>query len=207
MKTKEYYNYLIYENGNIYSNKSKRFIKPYKHKSGYLVMDIYINKKRKVKYIHRILAECFLENKDNKKCINHKDGNKENNNLSNLEWCTYQENSIHAFKNGLNKISDKAKERCRKMGKSHSPEKRLEMAKLGGFAAGALASKKVYCYKTKTIFPSISEAAKHLNIRNSTLARYLKGTRKNKTTLTLYNEPELAEHMIEEIKIRVFDGK
>lgn len=55
------------------------------------------------KYIHRLLAEHFIYNPKNKPCINHIDGNKLNFDLSNIEWCTYSENNIHAFEMGLQK--------------------------------------------------------------------------------------------------------
>jgi hypothetical protein len=53
--------------------------------------------------VHRLVCVTFLENISNFKCINHKDGNKLNNNLSNLEWCDFSHNSLHAFKMGLQK--------------------------------------------------------------------------------------------------------
>lgn len=48
--------------------------------------------------VHRLVAAAFIENPENKKCINHKDGNPANNNLSNLEWVTHSENHLHAFR-------------------------------------------------------------------------------------------------------------
>lgn len=60
--------------------------------------------------VHRLVAITFLENKQNKPCINHKDGNKINNNINNLEWCTYSENTLHAYKNGLEKITEKQRQ-------------------------------------------------------------------------------------------------
>lgn len=58
-------------------------------------------------YIHRLVALTFLENPENKKIVNHKDGNKINDSLDNLEWVTSSENSIHAIQNGLSKRSKK----------------------------------------------------------------------------------------------------
>jgi len=51
--------------------------------------------------VHRIVAEAFLPNPLSLPCINHKDGDKWNNHVSNLEWCSYSENSIHAYAIGL----------------------------------------------------------------------------------------------------------
>lgn len=57
--------------------------------------------KRRTHLIHRILAQIFIPNPENKKEVNHKDGNKHNNNLSNLEWVTRRENSLHSVRIGL----------------------------------------------------------------------------------------------------------
>lgn len=57
---------------------------------------------RRMKSVHRLVAEAFIPNPENKRTVNHKDGDKHNNVLSNLEWATYQENSQHAHNTGLN---------------------------------------------------------------------------------------------------------
>jgi hypothetical protein len=94
-------NYVIYENGSILGPKGN-FLAPWMGRGGYL--KICLKQKPKVRwvYLHRLMCENFIDNPLNKKEINHKDGDKLNNCLSNLEWVTKSENGLHAFLNGLN---------------------------------------------------------------------------------------------------------
>lgn len=93
--------YFISPNGDVYSVKSKRLLKPLQNEKGYLYVDLRVNYKRKVKKIHRIVAETFLINTKGYKEINHKNGIKTDNRVENLEWCTRSENLLHAYKMGL----------------------------------------------------------------------------------------------------------
>ncbi|MEQ9091828.1 MAG: NUMOD4 motif-containing HNH endonuclease [Balneola sp.] len=61
------------------------------------------NGKRFTKSLHRVVAKAFLSNPDNYKEVNHKDGNPSNNHVSNLEWVTSSENTVHSYNNGLQK--------------------------------------------------------------------------------------------------------
>jgi len=72
---------------------------------GYLATRI--GDKNKKELMHRLVAKLFIPNPDDLPVVNHKDGNKKNNRANNLEWTTYQDNSLHACKTGLNKRSSK----------------------------------------------------------------------------------------------------
>lgn len=75
---------------------------------GYRRVNLHIGGKKKNFLLHRIIAETFIPNPENKSEVNHKDGNKCNNDVSNLEWTTRDENRIHADESGLRKRSIEA---------------------------------------------------------------------------------------------------
>lgn len=76
-------------------------------KTGYFCVDIHEDGKAKKHYLHRLLAESYIPNPENKRTVNHIDGNKQNNDLSNLEWASDSENISHAYQNNLNHCSTK----------------------------------------------------------------------------------------------------
>lgn len=97
-------NYLVSNSGRIRRVGSNRD-KAVQTKDGYLITQIYMNGDREHVRIHRAVAEEFIPNPDNKPEVNHIDGNKLNNDVSNLEWVTKKENCRHAWDNGLVKPS------------------------------------------------------------------------------------------------------
>lgn len=82
--------------------KGERLLKPcLAKKEGYYITCLRINGGKEYYRIHRLVAVMFLENNNNLPSVNHKDGNKINNHVSNLEWVTTGENTSHAFRTGL----------------------------------------------------------------------------------------------------------
>ena len=93
-KIKRNPNYSINRNGEVRNDATGRIKTPYENKAnGYMTVDLYTNNKSTKVTIHRLLAEAFIPNPDNKPCIDHKDGDRKNNKLSNLRWATYSENN------------------------------------------------------------------------------------------------------------------
>ena len=94
--------YLIYDDGRIYDIKEEKFRQPRENKKGYDKVSFYIDGKYKRLFVHRLVLMTFkpVEGMENLQ-VNHIDGNKKNNRLENLEWCTQKENIEHAIVHGL----------------------------------------------------------------------------------------------------------
>ena len=91
--------YTIYSNGDIHSGKTDLFLKPRKNKNGYLIVTL-----DKEQYLlHRLVALHFIPNPYRYSQVNHIDGNKENNDVLNLEWCSAAQNIEHSLKENLRK--------------------------------------------------------------------------------------------------------
>lgn len=89
--------YMLYPDGRVFSFKNNQFMAQIKNTNGYLICELSDGHGKKKKYyIHRLLAKYYIPNDDpSKDCINHKDENKLNNSLDNLEWCTKAYNSSY----------------------------------------------------------------------------------------------------------------
>jgi len=131
-----------------------------KHKlnnDGYAISVLHKDGKRLQTGLHRIVASAFLENKDGKKEVNHKDGNKLNNSPDNLEWCDRGENVRHSFEKGLNKPH---------IGEKHG------MAKL------------FIDLRTGIFYGCMADAAKSRNMTRHQLKNRLAGKLPNETDIT-----------------------
>jgi hypothetical protein len=101
-------NYLIYPSGKVYSKYVKRYLSPYKNKrTGYLYVTLCKDGKEKKHNIHRLLAIHYIDNPDNKRCVDHWNGDRTNNKLNNLRWATYSENGQNRGENKNNKLGVK----------------------------------------------------------------------------------------------------
>ena len=100
-KIPNYDNYFIYDNGDVLNISTNKILKGSIGENGYKYYRLSKNNNKKMFYAHRLVAEIFIENPYNLPIVNHKDGNKLNNNKENLEWVNYSENINHAYKNNL----------------------------------------------------------------------------------------------------------
>jgi len=120
---------------------------------GYKVVNI----GKKVNYVHRLIANAFIPNVNALNLINHLDGDKLNNSLSNLEWCDHSRNIQHAYDNKLRVISDKH----RKSSRNNMMKNRRDCSVM------------VLNTSTGVFFSSIKEAAKSICVDASTISRKL----------------------------------
>lgn len=108
--------YKLDSHGNIYSVKRSKLLRPGCNKQGYNTVVLCKEGKEKSFKVHRLVAITFIPNPNNYPCINHKDENKTNNEVSNLEWCTYQYNINYGT--GIERRSETMKNDPTKLRKS-----------------------------------------------------------------------------------------
>lgn len=117
MIIRDFPNYSIFKDGSVINNISGKQLKPHDDGYGYKRVGLYKNKRRFYFFVHRLVAIHFLDNPQHFQYVNHRDENKSNNSVENLEWCTalYNANygtklirqaktrghSVKAFKNGV----------------------------------------------------------------------------------------------------------
>lgn len=89
------------------ATRKERILKPLKHPRGYFRVALWKDNKSKFFFIHRLVAEYFMDNPESKPTINHIDGDKSNNHIDNLEWSTYRENMNHAVENRISACGER----------------------------------------------------------------------------------------------------
>lgn len=144
--------YAITEDGRVWSKKHNKFMQDRADKDGYRRINLRAeDKKSYTRFIHRLVAEAYIPNPDNKPEINHKDENKTNNCVSNLEWATTKENINHGTR------TQRAME-----SRSNNPNAKSR-------------AKKVYCFETDTVYESGTAAAAALHIDQGSISRCCNG--------------------------------
>lgn len=143
---------------------SERIMANNLHKSGYVQVSLNINGCCANNKVHRLVAIAFIENPKNLPQVNHKDGNKQNNNVSNLEWCTAIENVQHAEATGLRNSKGQGNQFY---GKKHTIESKRIISEKHHL------SRKVIDKYTGNEYPSITAAACANGIRPVTLSARL----------------------------------
>lgn len=93
--------YKIYSDGRVFSLIKNKFMKVYTLPNGYDKIGLTKNEKQKGFLVHRLVAQHFIPNPQNKKCVNHKNSVRNSNDVSNLEWVTHSENRLHGLKHGF----------------------------------------------------------------------------------------------------------
>lgn len=158
MKIEGYENYEVIPNGEVVNIKTGKVLKPQKSKNGYLHVGLYKNGKLKNYSVHRLVAEAFIPNPLNLPCVNHKDEDKTNNDIENLEWCTYKYNINYG-------VSLKKRAKTQR-------ETGVQINNKG-------TSKAVYQYTTNglilNVYPSIREVKRTLGYDDSCIAKCCRG--------------------------------
>lgn len=175
------------EKNNRTFNIKGKIITPTDNGNGYLIIGLRKNGKRKNKYIHRLVAEAFLDKCDGQEYINHIDFNKKNNNISNLEWCTQKENINYSIKKGryisgkketINKINKKLIKKEQELESKilylwdndvKNIDKISDIVHLNFKSVKKILQKndrkkKIKCIETGEVFETIKEANKKYNV-------------------------------------------
>ena len=107
--------YQVSSFGNVKSLKRDITLSPTKNRRGYIIVSLSADNTKRTFSVHRLVAQAFIDNPENKPQVNHIDGDKTNNCAYNLEWATNSENQKHAFSNGLQTNIGNNNPKCRKI--------------------------------------------------------------------------------------------
>lgn len=167
-------------------SKKEKILKLSEDKDGYLLITLHKNKKVKTFKVHRLVAETFVPNPNNYPIINHKDENKINNHVSNLEWCTVKYNNNYGTRNERSSKSQKGLQAGEKhpiYGKHRTEETKNKISKSNKGKMSGIKHpkcKKIICTTTGKKFDYIKQAGKFYKIEStSSISACCKGKRKS----------------------------
>jgi hypothetical protein len=152
-----------------------KYLKPKLTVNGYHQVQLFNNEGEKWFLVHRLVAEAYTTNVENKRCVNHMDGVKTNNCLLNLEWATDSENHKHAFRTGLRVNGEKQRNAIRETGK--------RLGRENGIKGGLKKRKLVLNNLTGIFYNGLQEAADSIGIKRGTLNSMMTGQNPNRTNL------------------------
>lgn len=150
--------YSVSDEGQVRNDLTGRILKAHPDRFGYLHLGLSNDDGRKKRYTHRLAAEAFIPNPDGKTEVNHKDGNKRNCSVSNLEWVTPHENRLHMY---------------RVLGIAPNRPTKEHLDKI--HALGKIArAKPVRCIETGAIYDSMRTAASAFGLSESSVSYAVK---------------------------------
>ena len=169
-QVKGFENYLITLDGKVFSLYTMKFLKLKVTNAGYNQIQLFSgNGDYKHFSVHRLVADAYISNFENKEQVNHMDGNKLNNLACNLEWMTRSENQQHCSDTGLRKVDDAMRARGRHAGK------------MCGAQNGKINNKIILDEATGIYYIGVQEAANALGIKRKALYYKLQ-SKSNKST-------------------------
>lgn len=146
-------NYSVSNTGLVRNDDTGKLVKSYKSSTGYSITHLSKDKRKYNVKIHRIVAQAFIPNQRNERCVNHINGNKQDNRVENLEWCSHSWNNIHSY---------------RTLGRS-------SINAITAMAAANL--KPVVCVESGIVYGSIKEAANRTGALRGNISLCLAGKR------------------------------
>lgn len=169
---KEFKDYTIDTEGNVYSKRKHKCLKQTINKYGYCKVTLQKDKYKKMYSVHRLVAEAFIPNYNKLPQVNHIDGDKQNNHVANLEWCTAKHNMNEAVRTGLF-------DNCKKIQKENAVKNNLNKYHI---LANEVTKKKVAQYDKQNnllnTYESISEASRKTGITITSISYSANGKRK-----------------------------
>ena len=169
---REFKDYTIDTEGNVYSKRKHKYLKQTINKYGYCKVTLQKDKYKKMYSVHRLVAETFISNYNKLPQVNHIDGNKQNNHVANLEWCTAKHNMNEAVRTGLF-------DNCKKIQKENAVKNNLNKYHI---LANEVTKKKIAQYDKQNnllnTYESISEASRKTGITITSISYSANGKRK-----------------------------